>query len=101
RRTRGVCDQKCKNSRQDRYKPFRDKERPADYGRNLVPNPQRTKYTTVLSLEPSPSGELSAAMTGNRKDQELDLVLLSAKDGTVVRNLTPGFDQSYGFTYIV
>jgi WD40-like Beta Propeller Repeat len=94
-------DQQFEKYLKDRFKPFRDKERPADYGRNLVPNPQRTKYTTVLSVEPSPSGELIAAMTGNRKDQELDLVLLSAKDGTVVRNLTPGFDQSYGFTYIV
>jgi hypothetical protein len=94
-------DQQFEKYLKDRFKPFRDKERPADYGRNLVPNPQRTKYTTVLSVEPSPSGELIAAMTGNRKEQELDLVLLSAKDGTVVRNLTPGFDQSYGFTYIV
>ncbi len=94
-------DQQFEKYLKDRFKPFRDKERPADYGRNLVPNPQRTKYTTVLSVEPSPSGELIAAMTGNRKDQELDLVLLSARDGTVVRNLTPGFDQSYGFTYIV
>src|SRR5688572_26461507 len=24
----------------DRFKPFRDKERPADYGRNLMPNPE-------------------------------------------------------------
>ena len=94
-------DQQFEKYLKDRFKPFRDKERPADYGRNLVPNPQRTKYSTVLSVEPSPSGELIAAMTGNRKEQELDLVLLSAKDGTVVRNLTPDFDQSYGFTYIV
>ena len=28
-------------------------------------------------------------------------MLLSTKDGTVVRNLTPGFDQGYGFAYIV
>jgi hypothetical protein len=94
-------DQQFEKYLKDRFKPFRDKERPADYGRNLVPNPQHTKYTTVLSVEPSPSGELIASMTGNRKEQELDLVLLSAKDGTVVRNLTPGFDQNYGFTYIV
>jgi WD40 repeat protein len=94
-------DQQFEKYLKDRFKPFRDKERPADYGRNLVPNPQRTKYTSVLSVEPSPSGELIAAMSGNRKEQELDLVLLSAKDGTVVRNLTPAFDQSYGFSYIV
>ena len=65
-------DQQFEKYLKDRFKPFRDKERPADYGRNLVPNPQRTKYSTVLSVEPSPSGELIAAMTGNRKEQELD-----------------------------
>ena len=33
----------------DRFKPFRDKERPADYGRNLAPNRDRTQYVAVLS----------------------------------------------------
>ena len=28
----------------DRFKPFRDKERPADYGRNLAPNPERSSF---------------------------------------------------------
>ena len=39
-------------------------------------------------------------MTGNRRDQELDIILLSAKDGAVVSNLTPGFDMDRGFEYI-
>ena len=39
-------------------------------------------------------------MVGNRREQELDIVLLSTKDGTVVRNLTKGFDQGMGFAYI-
>jgi hypothetical protein len=94
-------DQQFEKYLKDRFKPFRDKERPADYGRDLSPNPQKTKYTTVLSIEPSPTGELIAAMVGNRKEQELDLVLLSAHDGSVVRNLTPKFDQNYGFAYII
>ncbi len=41
-----------------------------------------------------------AAMVGNRREQELDIVLLSTKDGSVVRNLTKGFDQGMGFAYI-
>lgn len=84
----------------DRFKPFRDKERPTDYGRNLAPNPEKTRYTAILSIEPSPSGDLMAAVTGNRRDQELDIVLISTKDGEVVRNLTKGFDSSKGFEYI-
>jgi hypothetical protein len=54
----------------------------------------------VLSIEPAPSGDLMAAMVGNRREQELDIVLLSTKDGQVVRNLTKGFDQGMGFAYI-
>lgn len=84
----------------ERFKPFRDKERPADYGRDLAPNPQRSRYVTVLSIEPSPAGDLIAAVAGNRHDQELDIVLLSAKDGQVVRNLTKGLDKDRGFEYI-
>ena len=93
-------DQQFDRYLKDRFKPFRDKERPADYGRDLAPNPQKTRYSNVLSIEPSPSGDLLAAMTGNRRDRELDIVLLSSKDGAVVRNLTKGFDQDLGFESI-
>jgi Tol biopolymer transport system component len=85
----------------DRFKPFRDKERPADYGRDLAPNRERTDFADAFSIAPSPSGDLIAVVTGNRKDQELDIVLVSSKDGSVVRNLTRGFDKDMGFSHIV
>jgi len=94
-------DQAFERYLKDRFKPFRDKERPADYGRDLSPNPERTQYIQALSIAPSPSGDLIAAVTGNRKDQEMDIVLLSSKDGAVVANLTKGFDKDLGFSYIV
>ncbi|MEO7192988.1 MAG: hypothetical protein ABI051_18225 [Vicinamibacterales bacterium] len=84
----------------ERFKPFRDKERPADYGRDIARGLEKTPYAAVLTLEPSPSGDMLAAVVGNRKDQELDIVLLSAKDGQLIRNLTKGFDQDRGFEYI-
>jgi hypothetical protein len=93
-------DQQFDRYLKERFKPFRDKERPADYGRDLAPNPQKSKYSNVLSIEPSPSGDLVAAMTGNRKDRELDIVLISTTDGAIIRNLTNGFDQEKGFEYI-
>ncbi len=93
-------DQQFEKYLKDRFKAFRDKERPADYGQDLSPDPQRTNYTSSISIEPSPSGDLIAVMTGNRRDQELDIILLSSKDGSVVRNLTPGFDKDRGFEYI-
>jgi hypothetical protein len=84
----------------ERFKAFRDKERPNDYGRNLAPNRERTLFPVVLSIDPSPSGDMLAAVVGNRRDQELDIVLISARDGQVIRNLTSGFDKDRGFEYI-
>ena len=85
----------------DRFKPFRDKERPADYSRNLAPKRDRTPYSVVISIEPSPSGEMMAVAAGNRKDQELDIILMSTKDSKVTHNLTGGFNKDRGYEYIV
>ena len=84
----------------DRFKPFRDKERPVDYGRDLAPKRGKTEFVSVISIEPSPSGDLIAVAAGNRKDQELDIILLSTKDSKVIRNLTSGFNTGFGFEYI-
>ena len=94
-------DQQFEKYLKDRFKPFRDKERPADYGRNLAPDPEKSSFNAAVSIEPSPSGDLIAVATGNRKERELDIVLVSAKDGSVIRNLTNGFDQSKGFEFVV
>jgi hypothetical protein len=85
----------------DRFKPFRDKERPADYGRNLAPKRDKTPYPVVVSIEPSPSGDLMAVAAVNRKDGELDIILMSSRDGKVLRNLTSGFNKDKGYEYIV
>ncbi|MEQ1908361.1 MAG: hypothetical protein ABMA15_06035 [Vicinamibacterales bacterium] len=94
-------DQAFERYLKERFKPFRDKERPADYGRDLAPNQEKTHYAEALSIAPSPSGDLIAVETINRKDGEADIVLLSSKDGSLVRNLTSGFDKNYGFTNLV
>src|SRR5213078_5221367 len=60
-----------------------------------------TNFAEALSIAPSPSGDLIAAVTLNRKDREIDIVLLSSKDGSIVRNLTKGFDKDMGFDHIV
>ena len=94
-------DQQFDKYLKDRFKPFRDKERPADYGRNLAPDSEKTPFNGAASIEPSPSGDLIAVVSGNRKDGELDIILVSAKDGSVIRNLTDGFDQDKGFEFII
>jgi hypothetical protein len=94
-------DQQFDKYLKDRFKPFRDKERPADYGRSLGPNPEKTPYRGVYTAEPSPSGDLIAIFTGNARDREGDIILVSRKDGSVVRKLTAGFDKDKGFEFIV
>src|SRR5688572_28655329 len=42
-----------------------------------------------------------AIATGNSSDREMDIVLVSARDGSEIKNLTKGFDQDYGFEFIV
>ncbi|OFW06271.1 MAG: hypothetical protein A3H96_15870 [Acidobacteria bacterium RIFCSPLOWO2_02_FULL_67_36] len=93
-------DEQFEKYLKDRFKPFRDKERPVDYGRDLAPKKGKTPYVAVVSIEPSPSGDLMAVAAGNRKEQELDIVLMSTKDGKVIRNLTSGFNKDRGFEYI-
>jgi hypothetical protein len=84
----------------DRFRPFRDKERPADYGMNLAPDAEKTEFTQAFSIAPSPSGDLIAAVTVNRKDREYDILLLSSKDGSKFKNLTDGFDKDMGFSHL-
>ena len=83
-----------------RFQAFRDKERPDDYGRDLAPDPFETRYLAVYSIEPSPSGDLLAAYAVNRKDREIDIILLSTEDGEVVSNLTAGFNSELGYESI-
>ena len=83
----------------ERFKPFRDKERPADYGRNLAPDP-RTHFSNVLSIEASPSGDMIAAVVANNRDYELDVIVVSALDGQVIQNLTKGFDHTNRIEYV-
>ena len=79
----------------ERFKPFRDKERPSDYGRDLSPNQEKTPFTQVFGFAPSPSGEMVAAITADRSNGKATIILLSAKDGQVINHLTPGFPSEF------
>lgn len=81
----------------ERFKPYRDKEVPEDYSRNLSPDPRKGRYAAALSASPSPSREMLAVMSYNTRDGELDVVLLSARDGKVLKNLTPGYTGHFEY----
>ncbi len=78
-----------------RFKPYRDLQRPDDFGRDLSPDIRKGSYTQAYAFTPSPSGQIAAVITVNTKDSEGDIVLVSTKDGTVIKNLTKGFSSAY------
>ena len=95
-------DQQFEKYLKDRFKPFRDKERPADYGRNLDAQSGEVavqRRATPLNRRPRATCWPSSRATA--RDREGDIVLVSSHDGCVVRNLTKGFDQDNGFEFIV
>ena len=40
----------------ERFKPFRDQQRPDDFGRDLSPEPGKTRFTQAFALRPQPLG---------------------------------------------
>ena len=79
----------------ERFKPYRDLQRPDDFGRDLSPDIRKGPYTQAYGFTPSPSGQIAAIITVNTKESEADVVLISTRDGTVVKNLTPGFSSAF------
>jgi len=76
----------------ERFKKFIDKEEPEDYSYIIGPD---TPYSYSFSHQISPSGELLAVLTANMKKRMLQLILISMKDGKVIKNLTPGLPTKY------
>ncbi len=78
-----------------RYKDFRARENPEDYSIALGPEFPINPYYFAFSQALSPSGDLVATITFNAQEGDVDIVLLSTKDGRVLRNITKGFTLKY------
>ncbi len=76
----------------NKFKDFVTKESPEDYSYKIGPV---TPFVYSFSHQPSPSGELIAIATANMKSRKLDIILISAKTGRKVKNITPGFTSKY------
>lgn len=70
-----------------------EKEEPDDNAREI----RTRRALTTLSPKLSPSGDLYAAIIFLKN--ELDLVLISTKDGRIFKNLTKGFTNRYTELY--
>lgn len=75
-----------------RFQPFVTKENPEDYSYLIGPD---FPFFYSFSHQLSPSGELLAVLTVSMRTYKLEIVLLSLKDGKVIKNITPGFTSQY------
>jgi hypothetical protein len=78
-----------------RFKDFLQRENPEDYSITLGPEFPANPYYFVFSHVLSPSGDIVAVLTLNSKDYDFDILLISTKDGSVIKNLTKGYTLKY------
>lgn len=76
----------------DKFRKFITKENPEDYSFVIGPN---FPFAYSFSHKISPSGEMLATVTANFKSRKIDIILISMKDGKVIKNITPGFTSKY------
>ena len=74
------------------FKKFVSRENPEEYSFPIGPD---FPFAYSFSHRISPTGELLAVQTVNFHSYKIDLILISMKDGQVVKSLTPGFASSY------
>jgi hypothetical protein len=75
-----------------KFETYKYKENPEDYSYIIGPD---IPYTYSFSHQLSPSGEMLAILTVNMKTYQLNIILISMKDGKVIKNLTPGIITDY------
>jgi hypothetical protein len=79
----------------NRFKDFFTRENPEDYSITLGPQFPLNPYFIAFSHALSPSGDIVAVLTLNSKDFDFDILLISTKDGSVIKNLTKGYTIKY------
>jgi Tol biopolymer transport system component len=89
-------DRQFKKWIQRKYLPdLLERKEAEDYGREIRTEKRRDIEAVTVSPALSPSGELIAVLTTRWED--LDVAILSARDGEVIRNLTKGFTNKYEY----
>lgn len=79
----------------EKHKDFLLRENPEDYSIAIGPEFPLNPYYFSLSHAPSPSGDIVAALVVNMKGYDFDIILISTKDGSVIKNLTKGYTLKY------
>jgi len=81
----------------NRFKEFYLRENPENYSIPLGPEFPMNPYYFAFSHALSPSGDIVATVTFNARDADMDIVLLSVKDGRVIKNITKGYTSRYEY----
>ncbi|MBN2345909.1 MAG: BamA/TamA family outer membrane protein [Candidatus Aminicenantes bacterium] len=76
----------------ERFRSFFTRENPESYSFAIGPD---FPFAYSFSHQVSPGGELLAVVTVNYRSYKLDIILISLKDGKVIKNVTPGFKSTY------
>ncbi|MCU0276321.1 MAG: BamA/TamA family outer membrane protein [Acidobacteria bacterium] len=76
----------------ERFKAFAGRENPEDYSFIIGPD---FPFAYSFSHQVSPGGELLAVVTVNYRTYKIDIILVSLKDGKVIKNVTPGYRSTY------
>jgi len=79
----------------DRFKPFLLRENPEDYSIPITPSFPLKPYYFSFSHALSPSGDILAVMLFNLRAGEIDILLTSTKDGSIIKNITRGYTTKY------
>ncbi|RLE10978.1 MAG: hypothetical protein DRJ06_00220 [Candidatus Aminicenantes bacterium] len=79
----------------EKNRPFLLRENPEDYSLPLGPEFPLNAYYFSFSHALSPSGDIVAAITYNVKDYDIDIVMISTKNGEIIQNITKGFTWKY------
>jgi len=78
-------------------KNYLTRENPEDYSAAIGPEFPLNPYFFSFSHTLSPSGDIVAILTQNLIARDLDILFVSTKDGSVIKNMTRGYTTQYEY----
>lgn len=80
-----------------RFKDYLLRENPEDYSMPLGPEFPLNQFYFAFAHTVSPSGDIVAALAYNFKSGDFDVILISTKDGKIIKNITKGYTLKYEY----
>ncbi|MBS3818301.1 PD40 domain-containing protein [bacterium] len=90
-----ILNHEFKKYLRSQNKKFLMRENPENYSIPLGPEFPMNSYLFSFSHALSPSGDIVAALTYNVRSNDMDIILISTKDGSIIKNITKGYTLRY------